>query len=197
MATHNKSSQTDPSSFRLLLLRAFHATYHIFPSRYLVFNTRFLSQTKMNFYFEAAKALDRLDAKQGSVKGIISTLPEKDRKRTAALIIETLKCKVFTYFSCTCQKTLIVKAVLGEVIENAKLMKERKLTSVNLVLVLIHDLLLARGIQAGDGPIKQAILRNKTRLNAELQKIKIKRGVISNDQLARNEDEQAGFPSHS
>lgn len=47
----------------------------------------------MNFYFEAAKTLDRLDAKQGSIKGVIATLPEKDRKRTAALVIETLKCK--------------------------------------------------------------------------------------------------------
>lgn len=47
----------------------------------------------MNFYFEAAKTLDRLDARQGSIKGILATLPEKDRKRTAALVIETLKCK--------------------------------------------------------------------------------------------------------
>ena len=47
----------------------------------------------MNFYFEAAKVLDRLDAKQGSIKGVIATLPEKDRKRTAALVIETLKCE--------------------------------------------------------------------------------------------------------
>lgn len=46
----------------------------------------------MNFYFEAAKALDRLDAKKGSIKGVIGLLPEKDRKRTAALVIETLKC---------------------------------------------------------------------------------------------------------
>lgn len=46
----------------------------------------------MNFYFAAAKTLDRLDGKEGSIKGIIATLPEKDRKRTAALVIETLKC---------------------------------------------------------------------------------------------------------
>lgn len=46
----------------------------------------------MNFYFEAAKTLDKLDAKQGSIKGVISSLPEKDRKRSAALVIETLKC---------------------------------------------------------------------------------------------------------
>lgn len=46
----------------------------------------------MNFYFEACKVLDRLDAKQGSIKGVISTVAEKDRKRTAALVIQTLKC---------------------------------------------------------------------------------------------------------
>lgn len=46
----------------------------------------------MNFYFDAAKALDRLEAKKGSIKGVIGTLPEKDRKRTTALVIETLKC---------------------------------------------------------------------------------------------------------
>ncbi|KAH9481642.1 25S rRNA (cytosine-C(5))-methyltransferase rcm1 [Psilocybe cubensis] len=132
----------------------------------------------MNFYFEAAKTLDRIDAKEGSIKGIIATLPEKDRKRTAALVIETLK----------------FKAVLLEVIEKAKLMKEeRKLTSKNLALILVHDLLLARGIQAGDGPLKQAVLRHKTRLHGEFQKIKIKRGATSNEQLAHNGDERAGL----
>jgi putative methyltransferase len=50
----------------------------------------------MNFYFEASQILDRLDAKQGSIKGLIATLPEKTRKRSAALIIETLKCEIFS-----------------------------------------------------------------------------------------------------
>jgi putative methyltransferase len=87
----------------------------------------------------------------------------------------------------------LVKPVLLEVIEKTKLMKEeRKLTSANLALVLVHDLLLARGIQAGDGPIKQAILRHKTRLHGEFQKCKIKRGATSNAQLAHNGDERAG-----
>lgn len=85
--------------------------------------------------------------------------------------------------------------MLLEVIDKTKLMKEeRKLSSssANLVLILVHDLLLARGIQAGDGPIKQAILRHKTRLHGEFQKIKIKRGASSDDQLAHNGDERAG-----
>jgi len=70
--------------------------------------------------------------------------------------------------------------------------QERKITTVNLALFLIHDLLLARGIEAGDGPIKQSILRHKTRLHAEFQKIKIKRGATSNEQLALGGDEKFG-----
>jgi hypothetical protein len=57
-----------------------------------------------SFYFEAAKTLDRLDAKLGSIKGVLATLPEKDRKRTAALVIETLKCEGMNHecnFACS------------------------------------------------------------------------------------------------
>ncbi|KZP31855.1 S-adenosyl-L-methionine-dependent methyltransferase [Athelia psychrophila] len=131
----------------------------------------------MNFYFEAAKTLDRLDAKQGSIKGVLATLPEKDRKRTAALVIETLKYKV----------------VLNEVIKASKLMtEERKLSSRNLALILCHDILLSKGgIQAGDGPLKQAILRHKTRLNSEFIRIKIRRGAKSNEELAQVGDARA------
>ncbi|KAF8222089.1 S-adenosyl-L-methionine-dependent methyltransferase [Tricholoma matsutake] len=128
----------------------------------------------MNFYFEAAKTLDRLGAKKGSIKSVISTLPEKDRKRTAALVIETLK----------------YKSALTDVINAAKFMAEERktITSMNLALVLAHDQLLAGGIQAGDGPLKQAIMRHKTRLHSELQKIKIKRGIASNIDLAQSGD---------
>ncbi|KAI0312107.1 S-adenosyl-L-methionine-dependent methyltransferase [Amylostereum chailletii] len=130
----------------------------------------------MNFYFEAANVLDRLDARQGSIKGLLSTLPDKDRKRTAALVIETLK----------------YKPVLLDVISTSALLKtERKITSQSLALVLVHDVLLSSGIQAGDGPVKQAILRHKTRLNGEFQKLKIKRGAKSNAELASTGDARA------
>lgn len=78
-------------------------------------------------------------------------------------------------------------------INASKLLKEeKKITTLNLALVLVHDLLLSRGIQAGDGPVKQAILRHKTRLRSELQRVKIKRGVKSDHELANNGDERAG-----
>ena len=47
----------------------------------------------MNFYFQAANVLDHLDAKQGSIKSIVGALPASERKRTAAIVIETLKCE--------------------------------------------------------------------------------------------------------
>lgn len=69
---------------------------------------------------------------------------------------------------------------------------EKKITSLNLALVLVHDLLLARGIQAGDGPVKQAVLRHKTRLQGEWTKMKIKKGAKSNEDLAQAGDQRAG-----
>lgn len=69
--------------------------------------------------------------------------------------------------------------------------EERKLSSRNLALVLVHDILLSNGIQAGDGPLKQAILRHKTRLHSEFQRIKIKRGVRLNHELAQAGDARA------
>ncbi|KDQ57244.1 hypothetical protein JAAARDRAFT_35863 [Jaapia argillacea MUCL 33604] len=130
----------------------------------------------MNFYFQASDVLDRLARKQGSIKGLLGGLPEKDRKRTAALVIETLK----------------FKPALTDVIVASKLLKEeRKITSMNLALVLVHDLLLSNGIQAGDGPVKQAVLRHKTRLSSEFQRLKIKKGAKSNQGLAQAEDPRA------
>lgn len=78
-------------------------------------------------------------------------------------------------------------------LQSSNLLKDekQKITSTNLALLLVHDLLLSRGIQAGDGPIKQAVLRHKTRLHAEFQKIKIKRGVRLETELAQTGDPRA------
>lgn len=82
----------------------------------------------------------------------------------------------------------------------ANLLKsEKKITSHNLALVLVHDFLLSGGVQAGDGPVKQALLRHKTRLRSEFQRVKIRRGAKSDSELALGDDAQAGtrhFFSH-
>ncbi|KAH9983082.1 S-adenosyl-L-methionine-dependent methyltransferase [Russula compacta] len=130
----------------------------------------------MNFYFDAANVIDRLEAKRGSVKSLMNTLPETSRKRTAALVIETLK----------------YKTALAEVIATANLLKEeKKITSHSLALVLVHDLILSGGIQAGDGPVKRALLGHKTRLRSEWQRVKIRRGAKTDCELALADDERA------
>lgn len=97
-------------------------------------------------------------------------------------------------FETSLKSSISDKAVLIDIIQHTKLLKEerKKITSLNLALVLVHDLLLSGGIQAGDGPVKQAILRHKTRLHGELQKIKIKRGVKTNNELAQTGDQRSG-----
>ena len=72
------------------------------------------------------------------------------------------------------------------------LKQEKKITSQSLALVLVHDLLLAGGIQAGDGPVKQALLRHKTRLRSEWQRLKIKRGAKTDGEMAVANDMRAG-----
>lgn len=84
------------------------------------------------------------------------------------------------------------KSILGDVIDAAKLLNEKKITSRNLALLLVHDLLLSGGIQASEGAIKQAVLRHKTRLHGEFTRIKIKRGAKSNAELAQHDDSRAG-----
>lgn len=89
----------------------------------------------------------------------------------------------------------IDKSILLEIIHSADLLKRerQKIPSQNLALLLVHDLLLSKGIQAGDGPIKQAVLRHKTRLHAELTKLKIKRGVRAIEELVQAGDPRSGL----
>lgn len=80
------------------------------------------------------------------------------------------------------------------------LKQEKKITSHSLALVLVHDLLLSGGIQTGDGPVKQALLRHKTRLRSEWQRVKIRRGAKTDSELALACDDRTGdnditFPS--
>ncbi|CDZ96592.1 Proliferation-associated nucleolar protein (NOL1) [Phaffia rhodozyma] len=129
----------------------------------------------MNLYFQAASFLDELELKQTSIKAALSSqnLPEKDSKRLLALVISTLKYKPTI-------QTLLSLIPLTK--DDKKVIYAK---SKNLPLVLVHDLIFAAkpGIQSSTGPIKDAILKHKTRLAAELVKLKIKKGVRSNKEL--------------
>lgn len=86
---------------------------------------------------------------------------------------------------------LLVKPTIMSIIDATPIMRDerRNLPSHNLAAVLVHDLLFNHGgIQAADGPIKQAVYRHKTRLQAELMKLKVRKGVQTNAELAQPED---------
>ncbi|ORY75138.1 putative methyltransferase C2C4.06c [Protomyces lactucae-debilis] len=129
----------------------------------------------MDFYIKAAKVISALDAKQGSIKGLTLQSGDKNGPRTYALVLETLK----------------YRAVLEKIIKDSgMLLKERKLAAQGpLCLVLVHDLLLNKaGIVSNAGLFKDAVLRHKTRLNAEWVKAKIKLKAKDNQALAKRDE---------
>lgn len=85
----------------------------------------------------------------------------------------TEKRKVFALVT----ETLKYRAVLLEVMEAAGWAKtpEGRRMEVNMALVLLYDLLISeRGVQCG-GKLKEAVMAHRTRLKAEMTKLKVKR----------------------
>ncbi|KAI8875091.1 S-adenosyl-L-methionine-dependent methyltransferase, partial [Backusella circina FSU 941] len=124
----------------------------------------------MNFYQHAGRILDKLERHEGTIKGLVIGDPKVwDKKKMYALVCETLK----------------YKQVLNQIIDQSKICQVEKKLKKNLALVLIHDLLFTkRGITVrNDVPLKQCVIRHEARLKSELTKIKVKKGVSSNEDL--------------
>ncbi|KAI8576757.1 hypothetical protein K450DRAFT_255440 [Umbelopsis ramanniana AG] len=86
-------------------------------------------------------------------------------------------------YAIVCE-TLKYKEALNNIIDTSKILTIEKKLPRTMALLLIHDLLFTkRGIQSSDGPLKQAVMRHKARLKAELVKYKIKMGAKSDDDL--------------
>ncbi|KKA28082.1 hypothetical protein TD95_003607 [Thielaviopsis punctulata] len=141
----------------------------------------------MSLYHEAAEVLRTLDTAAGSLKNRV--FKRKDLKappaQVYALAIESCKWS----------------GVLKEVIDASDLLKaERKLTPI-LALLLVHDLLLAKGgisLPASHG-LRAAVERHKGRLSSELTRARLRRKMPSLQALralvardARAEDD--GYP---
>ncbi|KAK9761551.1 hypothetical protein K7432_013468 [Basidiobolus ranarum] len=122
----------------------------------------------MNFYKQAADILERLTRHEGSIKSLTLGDEVTDKRKMYALVCETLK----------------YRDALNHILEKADILKLEKKLPKTLAMLLVHDLLFTkRGIQASDGPYKQAVLRHKSRLSSELVKLKIKSGVKNNEEL--------------
>ena len=134
----------------------------------------------MNFYREAAKVLDDLGSqKHGSLKSLVfDTKAQRtpgNQKRLYALLSETLKSRPpkrtrLTSRQGNSRECHWVFAIIEDWAKgslNIEITDFEAKISRSLALVLVHDLLSRGGIAAASGPVKEAVLRHKTRLKAD------------------------------
>ncbi|KAH3684989.1 hypothetical protein WICPIJ_004021 [Wickerhamomyces pijperi] len=86
--------------------------------------------------------------------------------------------------------TLKYKKYLLEIIKKSQLLKLEKNITEPQALLLTHDLLLSKSgrIQMGKTPLKEAVLKHKTRLTAEYVKLKLKHKVKDLSALVEDDD---------
>ncbi|KAI5950877.1 hypothetical protein KGF54_003951 [Candida jiufengensis] len=121
----------------------------------------------MKLYFEAEKFLKQSEGNLQS-KVFNDKNLKSNPKHIYALVYSTLKYKEY----------------IQQIITKSKINKQLKISN-ELLALLIHDLLFSsRGrIESGKHHIKDSFLANKTRLQAEFIKLKLKYKVKSVDQL--------------
>lgn len=88
--------------------------------------------------------------------------------------------------------TLRYKPFIQYIMKKTKIMELEKKSKIPepVFILMIHDLLFSKSkrIQSKQHPWKDAIIRNKTRLEAELARLKIKHGVKSLEELIEDDD---------
>ncbi|XP_055064031.2 28S rRNA (cytosine-C(5))-methyltransferase [Misgurnus anguillicaudatus] len=119
----------------------------------------------MALYIKAAEILDKVEQKKGAVKTLVYESKYQNIKQLFALVCETQK----------------YSSVLQEIINSTRFLKETKLQK-NLAKVLVYDLLMGRGVKCG-GTWKVMVMKHRSRLQAALARIKIKKKVSRNEDL--------------
>ncbi|XP_064642413.1 28S rRNA (cytosine-C(5))-methyltransferase-like [Lineus longissimus] len=125
----------------------------------------------------AAEIIGKLSEKKHTVKSLVLSSKFRNIKQLYALVCETLK----------------YRQVLEKIIDSTKLLKrERNLCQKTkaFTIVLLYDFLFGKGLQAA-GKWKACILNHKAALNAELARIKIKSGAVTNQDLIPEEVQKA------
>uniref|UniRef100_A0A8C1KVD0 NOP2/Sun RNA methyltransferase 5 n=1 Tax=Cyprinus carpio TaxID=7962 RepID=A0A8C1KVD0_CYPCA len=119
----------------------------------------------MALYMKAAEILEKVELKKGAVKTLVYESKFQNIKQLFALVCETQK----------------YSSVLKQIISSTKLLKETKLR-IHLAKVLVYDLLIGHGVKCG-GTWKTMMLKHRSRLQAALARIKVKRKVSRNQDL--------------
>ncbi|XP_014678599.1 PREDICTED: probable 28S rRNA (cytosine-C(5))-methyltransferase [Priapulus caudatus] len=120
----------------------------------------------MYLYLEAAKVIDRVTKKSGSVKSLVLGGTFTNKKKLYALVCETLK----------------YTPIINDIVESEGLLKKEKSLHGFLVLPLVYDLLFGKGLASGN-KTKDAVLRHKVALKARLARLMIKAKVVRTEDL--------------
>ncbi|XP_054637629.1 probable 28S rRNA (cytosine-C(5))-methyltransferase isoform X2 [Dunckerocampus dactyliophorus] len=119
----------------------------------------------MALYTKAAEILLKVERQQGAVKTLVYDSKFGNIKQLFALVCETQK----------------FAPILQEIIESTKLLKHTKL-KMHLAKVLVFDLLMGQGLKCG-GSWKALLMKHRSRLQAELARMKVKKKVSRNEDL--------------
>ncbi|KAM7404444.1 hypothetical protein PAMP_011789 [Pampus punctatissimus] len=119
----------------------------------------------MALYMKAAEILEKAERKEGALKTLVYDSKFPNMKQLFALVCETQK------FS----------AILQEIIESTKLLKQTKL-KMHLAKVLVYDLLMGQGLKCG-GSWKAVMMKHRARMQAVLARMKVKQKVSRNEDL--------------
>ncbi|XP_053313205.1 28S rRNA (cytosine-C(5))-methyltransferase [Spea bombifrons] len=120
----------------------------------------------MSVYLVAAKILDKLHRKEGALKTLVYDSKYKNVRQLYALLCETLR----------------YSAILEEIITSSGFLGGQVKMTPNLAKVVVYDLLFGKGVQCG-GRLKAVVLAHRTRLRAELARLKVKKKVSSDKDL--------------
>lgn len=137
----------------------------------------------MSLYTEAAPFLT--GAKPGSLKSTIYREYEKKGKNSK---LKSDPRQVVVLVT----NTLRYKTLLREVIKTSGILKVEKRLKMDIAMLMIYDLIISKNgrINCGKSQLKDAVLRHKTRLKAELTKYKIKHKVTNIEELIEGNDDE-------
>ncbi|XP_066835527.1 28S rRNA (cytosine-C(5))-methyltransferase [Anser cygnoides] len=120
----------------------------------------------MSLYGEAAAVLSALERGEGGLSGLVYGSRFPHARQLYALVAETLR----------------YSPVLEAVLDGAALLRAERKLPLPLAKVLVYDLLFGKGLKCG-GRWKALLRRHRARLEAELARLKVRRGVSRNEEL--------------
>ncbi|XP_075296150.1 28S rRNA (cytosine-C(5))-methyltransferase [Opisthocomus hoazin] len=120
----------------------------------------------MALYGAAAAVLEGLERGDGGLKSLVYNSGFPHVRQLYALVSETLR----------------YGPVLEKLLADAALLQAEKKLPAPLAKVLVYDLLFGKGLKCG-GRWKALARRHRARLEAELARLKVQRGVSSNEEL--------------